>query len=375
MRPSPVVLLLLAFLSSFAIDLSAQGPGPCGAGNVGLGAGGPLDLLRVNGSTGGAARRVDIPMGSAINIGLDQPATNSQPASFAIFGAFGIQPVPFVLPFGIGTMCFPPSLAAPGNPAFFTVADSLNLGVPQFAQAPVSQTPYLESFGTINAPALFTLQAVIFEAGVTLRVSNAVVVSIYDPAQGAAVVATSYVSTPNAPGGLLPTVFTDEALTLTFDAALDATSLGGLATFQGAPLQLTGRSPTAGAGILYQPFVDQAAARQSVLLYDDASGQQVPSYLVGRLLSDPRVLVIDPRVSAAYQPLLGIAPAPGLASNTQYDIHIPGGGGLTSAGLAPATLRRSAFGAASALQSGAGPERCLHDRCRWIAQYDRSQRR
>ena len=366
---------LLLSLVLLASTLAGQGPGPHASGNVALGLGGPLDLLRVNGSSGGPVRRVDVPTGTAIRISLDQPPTNPLSSPFAIFGAFGVSSSSFALPFGIGTMCFPPAFAAPGNPNLFVVADSLGLGLPQFAQAPVSLAPYSESFGVVNVPLTYTLQALLFENGTSLRLSNALVVSTYDASEGAVVVATSYPSSPSFPGGPLFSVFTDVCQTLTFDAPLDASSYGGPLLIGGAPLQLVGQSVGSTNGLPYFPFADQAAARQGILLYDDALGEQVQSYVLGRSVADPDVLVIDPRVPAAYERQLGIIPSLGLESvhSVRHSDH--GRQRFDERRDSGATLRSGSSRFASDLRSESSARCSLWHNPHALLEHDRTPRR
>ena len=93
--------------------------GACGRGNVGASQGLALEVLLLNGSSGGELRIVDSNVGSPVTVELTQPATNPNPAPFAIVGYLGLPPLSSTteLPFSIGSMCFNPlsPLAPTGN--------------------------------------------------------------------------------------------------------------------------------------------------------------------------------------------------------------------------------------------------------------------
>jgi Calcineurin-like phosphoesterase len=150
--------------------------GPAAAGNGGPG-GAPADLLLLNGSSGGVARSIDLPGLSSLTIGVAPPPP-APSADFAIFGFLG-DPGPadvFALPFGIGSMCFPPSLLALApNLAFVasTFGPDPTLLLPA-TPAPWSLTLYP------GAPPGFTaaLQGVILDGSSAFRVTNAVRINV-----------------------------------------------------------------------------------------------------------------------------------------------------------------------------------------------------
>ena len=85
--------------------------GDCGAPTLGDGhfTGAPFSTLDVNGSTGGATRRVDLDLGESLTVHLANPPGVTPAMPFVIFAYLGI-PGPqheTVLPFGIGTLCIP----------------------------------------------------------------------------------------------------------------------------------------------------------------------------------------------------------------------------------------------------------------------------
>jgi hypothetical protein len=153
-----------------------------GAGNVGIGAGGPYDVLTINGSAGGVSRRVDVPLGGAASVDLATPPTSALPAHFVLFMTLGAAlGTDTVLPFGIGTMTFMPCVLDPANPLLFTLSDSLGLGVCP-ALFPSTPTPWqlLIPPGVLTSPLTVTLQGVIVDgtASVGFSVTNGVILSV-----------------------------------------------------------------------------------------------------------------------------------------------------------------------------------------------------
>ena len=150
----------------------------CAAGTVGITTpGGVEDVLTINFQTGGAARRVDIPVGAASVIRMTQPTLSPGPAPFIIFGMAGVPTTAdaTVLPLFIGTMCFPPTVLDPTNPALFVLTDNLAGGT---SLSPSSPAPWLGILPGIPFPAMFTFQPVILEDGFQLRTGNALILNI-----------------------------------------------------------------------------------------------------------------------------------------------------------------------------------------------------
>lgn len=146
--------------------------------NVGTGLGGPYDLLKINGSTGDAARRVVVPLGTSSTMTLDQPPTNPFAADFLIFGIFG-QPSIFdtyLLPGNIGNMAFTPCPAAPYlAPISFIYAGSFPFGT----CGPLIQTgltPWFSGPGpAIFFPLTITFQGVVEETIGDFKVTNGII--------------------------------------------------------------------------------------------------------------------------------------------------------------------------------------------------------
>lgn len=155
------------------------GLGACAVGNVGFGAGDPV--LTVNGSLGGAHRRVDLGPGAPFTIELAQAPGYPSPGHHMIFVQFGV-PGPassFPLPFGVGAMCFTPCFLSPG-PAGFTLTNTvapLAACGPVFAGAGFTpwSTPHLNA---PPGPLSVTIQGVIEQAPLSFAVTNALVVDI-----------------------------------------------------------------------------------------------------------------------------------------------------------------------------------------------------
>ena len=168
-----------ASLVASTAPVAPQGSiGPCAGGNVGIGLGGPFDLLTINGSAGLPARRVDVGIGLPITIAVAQPPTNPLASSFALIGFIGV-PTPadaYTLPFGIGTLCFPAPQLNPSYPGLFTLTN--NFG-PEPGQL-VGSNPAPWSFTAAGLPFAFqfTLQGVIQQDPGTVRVMNGVIVNV-----------------------------------------------------------------------------------------------------------------------------------------------------------------------------------------------------
>ncbi len=150
--------------------------GACAAGFVGLANGGPFDILTMNGSSGGAQRLVQIPVGSAITTTIATPPTSALPVNHALLGWIGVPEASyeFPLPLGIGTFCFIPCDVDPSLPAF-DVWSTFGPGNCGFL-ASATQTPF--SFFNPGYPFPLpdlTFQVILEESPGVLRVGNALV--------------------------------------------------------------------------------------------------------------------------------------------------------------------------------------------------------
>jgi hypothetical protein len=173
-----------AGIDAFSVAGCLGGPalGNYASGSVGEGAGGPVDVLLVNGSSGGARHRVDVARNQSIAIAVAQPATTPFPAAFAVFGMLGVPGSADILAPGsaLGIFAFTPCPASPGNPLLFTLFDNLGIGgCPAAIGLP--QAPAIFTYAPgLPAPVQATLQGVIVDLSqpATLAVTNAVILNV-----------------------------------------------------------------------------------------------------------------------------------------------------------------------------------------------------
>ncbi|MCA9322015.1 MAG: hypothetical protein KDB53_14835, partial [Planctomycetes bacterium] len=152
------------------------------AGTQGSSAGGPFDLLLIDGSAGGADRRVDVALNTPFSFGVAQPSTSAAPADFLVFGYTEV-PSPAkttLLPFGLGAMVFAPGwINAPGpvqKPFLFITS----VNPPPFGMAAMGAfpTPWQQVLPGWPVSVQVTMQALIFEQPFAVSISNAVVLRI-----------------------------------------------------------------------------------------------------------------------------------------------------------------------------------------------------
>ncbi len=99
--------------------------GPEGAGTVGIGQGGPFDVLAIDGSFGGASRRVDVGLGQPFTLSVLQPPSAPTPSSFALWGFTGVPGPAAGIQTTFGAMTFRPLPLDPDAPWLFTLANNL----------------------------------------------------------------------------------------------------------------------------------------------------------------------------------------------------------------------------------------------------------
>ncbi|MCU0866684.1 MAG: IPT/TIG domain-containing protein [Planctomycetes bacterium] len=91
-------------------------PDACYTGNVGVGSGGPYDLLTINGSAGGFFRTTQLAIADPFTIGIAPPPGVAS-APYALVATIGLADGTTVTPTPYGTACFPLALAIDlGNP-------------------------------------------------------------------------------------------------------------------------------------------------------------------------------------------------------------------------------------------------------------------
>jgi hypothetical protein len=183
-------------LEDLSLSVTAQGA-------VRAGAGGPENVLFVNGSAGVAGRRVDVLAGTSLAIAM-QPPTGQTAAGFALFGFLGTPSAADTTPLGaIGTMCFRPAPLPPIDPRGFTLTENFGLGLASLTSS--QPAPYTLNVPLGAAPTLelvFALQGVIGDPTNPLGISvtNGVLVNLTaTPDQ--APTATVTASIPLVPAG------------------------------------------------------------------------------------------------------------------------------------------------------------------------------
>jgi hypothetical protein len=146
-----------------------------GAGNAGP-PGAPENVLFVNGSPWLPLRRAQIPWNAPVTVSMTAPSTSPGAVPFVLFGWFGVPTSAntTVLPFGIGTMVFPP--LDPVSILDFVVADSFPI-VGLVPVLPSTPTPWMFTAPVGLPPSTtLTLQPVLMESAGTFKVGNAIVV-------------------------------------------------------------------------------------------------------------------------------------------------------------------------------------------------------
>jgi hypothetical protein len=149
---------------------------PCFAGTVGVGSGGPFDVLSINGGGIGSARRAVVPVGGAFNVDLSLSPVTNTPANFIIVGMIGLPDLQSTYPTPFGTFCFPPAPLAPA-PNLFVLADSYNLGLG--ALVPATATPWtLSQPSGIGVPVTLAIQGIMDNGFGSFELTNAVVLEV-----------------------------------------------------------------------------------------------------------------------------------------------------------------------------------------------------
>ena len=133
-------------------------------------------VLFIDGTFGGAPRRVTVPVNTPFTLTVVQPPGASLPANFAVAGYLGVPMATqaTVLPYGFGTLCLP----APGvDPAAFLLTNNFAPFVPQLI--PSGPAPWsLPGIAGILVPFEITFQGVILVGPADLRTTNAVILSV-----------------------------------------------------------------------------------------------------------------------------------------------------------------------------------------------------
>lgn len=147
---------------------------------VGESAGGPFDVLKVQGRVGNG-HRVNVDLGEPIVIALEQPPTVPYSTGLVVYGRIGAASTSeaFTLPFGLGEFAFTPCSFDPTDGSLFVLASDFAPGCPPLA--PAGGTPWSLSIpGGIGFPFDFTLQGFVGDLSAPFGISktNAVLVVV-----------------------------------------------------------------------------------------------------------------------------------------------------------------------------------------------------
>lgn len=147
---------------------------PAAASSVLDALGRPEDLFRIQDSTGGYARSVDVGLGLPFSFRVDPPSLNPGAAPFTIFGYFGTPSAAetMPLPYGLGPMVFPPAFPGVWAPSSFLVADNY-LGL-LGAIAYSNPAPWAATNPGLNFPGEFCFQGWIATGPGSAKVFNAI---------------------------------------------------------------------------------------------------------------------------------------------------------------------------------------------------------
>jgi hypothetical protein len=114
--------------STGTVTLVSFGPWlrPSAAGSIPATGGGTFDMIQVNGTGGGAPRRIDLAPFAPLTVTFTQPPTFANPsAPLYAFGLIGVPLASDELFFGpLGLMCFAPPVLNPADPTLFLAANS-----------------------------------------------------------------------------------------------------------------------------------------------------------------------------------------------------------------------------------------------------------
>jgi VCBS repeat protein len=182
-------LMDFAFIPSSSSPTQAQSPiliRPHAAflstpmtGQVDIGNGDfPVDVLSINGSAGGAYRRVNLGIGAPLTFEIMQPPSTAAPASFAVFGELG--PTDNLSPFAtaVGPFAIQPApLVSSANT--FVLADGIGVSSNAVLTAAPAPWSVMVSNG-LPFPVTFTVQGAIQDdtSASGYSVTNAVVVHV-----------------------------------------------------------------------------------------------------------------------------------------------------------------------------------------------------
>lgn len=154
--------------------------GSCAQSRLEDGAGGFFDMLEINGSTGGVARRVDAAIGSTVTIGAQQPPSLPFPAPFLIWAQLGTPSLATVTSmdvFDLGELCIQPSSLIPNAAGAFLFANNFG-GQDPNAATPSASAPWADSFGLPPFPFTMAIQGLSLDGPTSVKVTNAVLLQV-----------------------------------------------------------------------------------------------------------------------------------------------------------------------------------------------------
>lgn len=147
-------------------------------GTVGVGEGGPFDVLSIGGDSGGPRRRVERPADTPLVLAMAQPTSSATPAPFALAVHLGAPTAADVTGLGAaGPLAFaPPGL---GDASVLLLASSLVAGGPG-GLLPATPTPWTVTIPGLPAGFSAALQGVLLDDSGALQVTNAILLEIRD---------------------------------------------------------------------------------------------------------------------------------------------------------------------------------------------------
>jgi len=144
----------------------------CGDGTLGV------DTLLVNGSGGGVAHRVPVPLGYPFELAINNPPAFGAGAPYLLFVSASAQPGALGTNLGFGSACFP---MLPMGPTELILADSFGFGLGALPAAPSPHTFAIPG-NVFSQPTRLTLQAVTLDSQspLTLGLTNALDLDVRD---------------------------------------------------------------------------------------------------------------------------------------------------------------------------------------------------
>ncbi len=155
--------------------------GPWADGLVGITqTGAPVDVLFINGQTGGSSRTVVVGQNQAFTFSVVPPPGSNPGVPFVVFGRSGVPSLEerILIDPNIGALAFTPCILENSNPFLFTLADNLTGNFDCFRVLPSAPAPWSYTIPTgLPFATEATMQGVIVD-GNNFRATNAVILKI-----------------------------------------------------------------------------------------------------------------------------------------------------------------------------------------------------